>query len=149
MRGHGVSVLAVAVMALTGCAATSPTPEELAAKIRPAVVKYLTEIDPEGQVRAVLVHHGGEPVVEHYVDSAAEDYWDTRSVTKSVVSTLIGIAIDEGHIEDVQQTPGELLPSRVAEMSDETAALTLHQVLTHTAGFEPQRAGDEYYRAED
>ena len=148
MRGHGVSVLAVAVMALTGCSA-SPTPEELAVDVLPAVVKYLTEIDPEGQVRAVLVHHGGEPVVEHYVDSAAEDYWDTRSVTKSVVSTLIGIAIDEGHIEDVQQTLGELLPSRVAEMSDETAALTLHQVLTHTAGFEPQRAGDEYYLAED
>jgi len=121
VRGHGVSVLAVAVMALTGCSA-SPTPEELAVDVLPAVEKYLAEIDPEGQVRAVLVHHGGEPVVEHYVDSAAEDYWDTRSVTKSVVSTLIGIAIDEGHIEDVQQTLGELLPSRVAEMSDETAA---------------------------
>ena len=38
------------------------------------------------------------------------------------MSTLIGIAIDEGHIEDVLQTLGELLPSRVAEMSDETAA---------------------------
>ena len=70
-----LAVLAVAVMALTGCSA-SPTPEELAVDVLPAVEKYLAEIDPEGQVRAVLVLHDGEPVVEHYVDSAAEDYWD-------------------------------------------------------------------------
>lgn len=49
------------------------------------------------------MHRDGEPVVEHYVDSSAKDHWDTRCVTKSVVATLIGIAIDEGHIEDVQQ----------------------------------------------
>ena len=48
MRGHGVSLLVVAVVALTGRAATSRTPEELAAQSRPAPVKYLTEIDPEG-----------------------------------------------------------------------------------------------------
>ena len=149
MRGHGVSILVVAVVALAGCTATSPPPDELAADIRPAIEQYLAEVDPEGQVRAVLVHHDGEPVVEHYVGSSAEDHWDTRSVTKSVVATLIGIAIDEGHIESVQQTLGELLPTRAAEMSDETAALTLHQVLTHTAGFAPQGAGDEYYLAEN
>jgi CubicO group peptidase (beta-lactamase class C family) len=149
VRGLGVSVLAVAVVALTGCTASSRTPEELAVDVLPAVEEYLAEVDPEAQVRAVLVHHDGEPVVEHYVDSAAEDHWDTRSVTKSVVGTLIGIAIDDGHIEGVQQTLGELLPSRAAEMDDDTAAVTLHQILTHTAGFEPESAGDAYFLAED
>lgn len=151
MRGHGVSVLVVAVVALTGCTASSTTPEELAADVRPAVEEYLAEVDPEGQVRAVLVHHDGEAVVEHYVGSAAQDHWDTKSVTKSVVATLVGIAIDDGHIDGVQQTLGELLPSRAAEMDAETAALTLHQVLTHTAGFEPEGSGSgkEYFFADD
>jgi CubicO group peptidase (beta-lactamase class C family) len=149
VRGHGVSVLVVAVVALTGCTATSPTPEELAADVRPAVEKYLAEIDPEGQVRAVLVQLDGKPVVEHYVDSAAEDHWDTRSVTKSIVATLVGVAIDEGHIEGVQQSLGELLPSRATEMDAETAAVTLEEVLTHTAGFPPEGSGEKYFFAED
>jgi CubicO group peptidase (beta-lactamase class C family) len=149
MRGHGAAVLAVAVAALAGCTASSPTAEELAADIRPAMEEYLGAIDPEGQVRAVLVHHDGEPVVEHYVDSAAEDYWDTRSVTKSVVGTLIGIAIADGYIAGVDETLGELLPSRAAEMGEATAAVTLHQLLTHTAGFPPEGAGDDYLLAED
>ena len=151
MRGHGWSVLAVAVAALVGCSATGPTPQELAVEVRPAVEEYMTAVDPDRMVRAVLVHHDGEPVVERYVDSTADDYWDTRSVTKSVVGTLVGIAIGEGHIDGVQQSLGELLPSRKAEMSDATAAVTLHQVLTHTGGFaaDESGAGKGYFFAED
>lgn len=151
MRGHGGAVLAVAVAALVGCSANGPTPQELAVEVRPAVEQYMTAVDPEGKVRAVLVHHDGEPVVERYVESAVDDYWDTRSVTKSVAGTLVGIAIAEGHIDSVQQSLGELLPSRAAEMSDATAAVTLHQVLTHTAGFaaEESGAGNGYFFTED
>ena len=47
MRGHGVSVLAVAVMALTGCSA-SPTPEELALQVHHQV--------KAGQLRRHLAH---------------------------------------------------------------------------------------------
>ena len=151
MRGHGWSVVAVAAVALVGCSATAPTPQELAVEVRPAVEEYMATVDPDGMVRAVLVHHGGDPVVERYTDSTADDYWDTRSVTKSVVSTLVGIAIAEEHLDGVQQSLGELLPSRQAEMSDATAAVTLHQVLTHTAGFaaEESGAGKGYFFAED
>ncbi|WP_193315446.1 serine hydrolase [Nostocoides sp. F2B08] len=123
----------------------------MAADVGPAVEDYLTTVDPEGQVRAVLLHVEGEPVAERYTESGPEDYWDTRSVTKSVMSTLVGIAIGEGQIEGVESTVGELLPSRAAEMSEETAAVTLHQVLTHTGGFaaDTGNASREYFAAED
>jgi len=135
VRGRAWSVLAVALAASVGCSAPGPTPAELAKDVRPAVEEYMTTVDPDRMVRAVLVQHDGQRIVERYVDSTAADYWDTQSVTKSVVGTLVGIAIAEGHIDSVQQTLGELLPSRAAEMSASTAAVTLEQVLTHTGGF--------------
>lgn len=151
MRRHGWSVLAASTAALVGCSATGPAPQELAAEVRPALEAYLSDSDPQGKVRAVLVHHHGEPVVERYVDSTPDAHWDTQSVTKSVMGTLVGIAIADGHIDGVEQSLGELLPSRAAEMSDATAAVTLHQVLTHTGGFAADQAtvGTDYFFAED
>jgi CubicO group peptidase (beta-lactamase class C family) len=152
MRGHGlVGFGLVSALLTAGCAASGSTPEELAASIEPAVEEYMTDVDPDGQVRAVIVQHGGEPVVERYVDATADDHWDTQSVTKSVMSTLIGIAVADGHIEGVEQTLGDLLPSRAAEMTDDTAGVTLHQVLTHTGGFAGEEGGpgSDYFFAED
>jgi CubicO group peptidase (beta-lactamase class C family) len=42
-----------------------------------------------------------------------------HSVTKSVMSALIGIAIDQGYIEDVNQTITELFPDRKISNLDE------------------------------
>ena len=48
------------------------------------------------QVRSILVARGGELVLEQYYNADADAYFDVQSVTKSVVSTLIGIAIGDG-----------------------------------------------------
>ena len=96
--------------------------------------------------------HGGEPVLKRYMGGAGpEDYWEVRSVTKSVVSVLIGIAIDQGDIEGVDQTLGELLPDYADVMTPEVAAITLRQVLTHTAGFSESwdLTGLRYWESDD
>ena len=85
-------------------------------------------------VRAALVWVDGEPVVERCFDSSAEATSNVFSVTKSVMSILVGIALDEGHIGSVDQSLGQLLPSHVDTMAPEVEAVTLHQVLTMTAG---------------
>jgi len=56
-------------------------------------------------------------------------------VTKSVVSTLVGVAIADGIIEDLDQTLGELLPKQRSAMSAEVAKVTLRQLMTMSAGF--------------
>jgi CubicO group peptidase (beta-lactamase class C family) len=148
--------VAVTGFLLAGCSA-SPSgagepvdPVELAALVEPDVEEYLAAADDAGQVRAVLVHHHGVPVVERYHRSDPDEWWDTRSVTKSVMSTLVGIAIEDGHIEGTDAALGELLPDRRDEMTDEVAALTLHQVLTHTAGFgEEGSEADDYWFDDD
>jgi CubicO group peptidase (beta-lactamase class C family) len=85
-------------------------------------------------VRAVLVLVNGRPVVERYRGSTPEDSYDTFSVGKSIMSTLIGIAIAEGKLRGVDVTLGEALPHHKAMMRPEVTRTTLRQLLTMTAG---------------
>jgi CubicO group peptidase (beta-lactamase class C family) len=92
-----------------------------------------------------------ETVFEDYPQSSAGEYHDVYSVTKSVVSTLVGIAIDEGLIAGVDETLGELLPAYAGDMTNEVAGTTLRQVLTMTGGFasESSASGFSFMRAPD
>ena len=87
-------------------------------------------------VRAVLVSVDGETKISHYRHGFTEgDTTHVWSVTKSVVSTLIGVAISEGIIGSLDQTLGELLPQHRSSMSAAVAAVTLRQLMTMTGGF--------------
>jgi len=90
-------------------------------------------------VRAVLVTVGGRPLLEQYYDSSAEATGGVFSVTKSVMSILVGIALDGGDLGSVEQTLAELLPDYAATMAPEVAAITLRQVLTMTGCQETPR----------
>lgn len=145
-RAAGAGLLAI-VIALASC---TPSPaqerESIATSgVSARVTEYLEQYDEHEKVRAVLVYEDGESVFELYHGDDARDYLDLRSVTKSVVSTLIGIAIDEGLITGVDATLGELLPAYRGAMNDEVAAIPLDRILTHTAGFAGggTAAGDE------
>ena len=62
-------------------------------------------------VRAVLVDVGGQRVVEKYKQSSPTATNHVASVTKSVMSILVGIALDERRLTSLDQTVGELIPS--------------------------------------
>ena len=129
------AMVVVAAAACAGSTGTAVPKREVAAQIDAELDDYFTIADTYGQVRAVLVYHQGEPVLERYTDAEAEDYWATQSVTKSVMSLLIGVALDQGYLDSVDQTLAELLPDYAADMSPQVGAITLREVLTHTAGF--------------
>ena len=93
-------------------------------------------------VRAVLVNVDGETKIAHYRHGFTEnDYLHVWSVTKSVVSILIGIAIADGLITGLDQPLSELLPDHRKAMSDATAQTTLRQLMTMSGGF------DDYWPA--
>jgi CubicO group peptidase (beta-lactamase class C family) len=129
---------------------TSSGPEQVA-----AVFDELVEGDIGAGVykdlRAVLVLVGGRPLVERYYDSSAEATSNVASVTKSVMSILVGIALDEGVLGSVDQTLSELLPEYAAIMAPDVAGVTLGQVLTMTAGLpeDPRAATTPHYLTED
>ena len=89
-------------------------------------------------INAVLISIGGETKVAHYRNgSKPEDALNVWSVTKSVVSALIGIAIDEKIISGLDATLAELLPRYQKYLSAEEKSITLRQLMSMTAGFPP------------
>jgi len=86
------------------------------------------------QTRCSLVIKDGYLVLEEYYNGFTRN--DTQSLyscTKSVVSTLIGIAISEGKIKGVTEKLVDLLPSETMEPWMKN--ITLEKLLTMSAGF--------------
>jgi CubicO group peptidase (beta-lactamase class C family) len=92
--------------------------------------------DQFGDLRAVLVSVCGKPALQHYEKSTAASFHNVASVTKSVLATLVGIAVADGSLHGVHQNLAELLPERRKDMTSEVAAITVRQLLTMTAGLD-------------
>jgi CubicO group peptidase (beta-lactamase class C family) len=86
------------------------------------------------QVRAVVILQHGKTLLADYRGSTPRTTWDIESVTKSILSILVGKAIDEGRLS-LDQTLAELLPEHVGMMARWQQRLTLRDLLTHFGGF--------------
>lgn len=92
-----------------------------------------------------IVRHGKLVLDAYFYPYNAETRHDVASMTKSVASTLIGLAVQRGFIRDVQQPVLNFFPNRPAANSDANKRkLTLEHLLTMQAGwdcgFEPKEA---------
>jgi CubicO group peptidase (beta-lactamase class C family) len=92
----------------------------------------------------LLVERNGVLVMEDYFNGAsAADALDVRSVTKTVMSILVGIAIDQGLIRSVEETIGDYLTPVVPSLTAEKAGITIRQLLTMTSGIPWLELGSE------
>jgi CubicO group peptidase (beta-lactamase class C family) len=89
------------------------------------------------ELRSILISVDGTTELAFYQGSKATDHQHVWSVTKSVLSILVGIAVDEGKLR-LDQPLAELLPEHASVMTDDQKATTLRQLLTMTGGM----AGD-------
>lgn len=91
-----------------------------------------------GEIHSLLVYKGGQPLYEQYFDGYdAERIHEAQSITKSVASLLIGIAIDQGKIRGVDQKLLGFFPGReIANRDERKAAITLEDVLTMRSGLD-------------
>ena len=89
-------------------------------------------------IHSLLVVRHGYLVADAYVHPWTKDTkHNVYSCTKSVVSALIGIAIEEGFIDGVDQPVVDLFPDRVASNLDaDKRKMTLEHLLTMSAGLE-------------
>jgi CubicO group peptidase (beta-lactamase class C family) len=87
-------------------------------------------------LRALVIARGNCVAFEYYRKNVgAETQSPMRSVTKSVLSILIGIAIDEGYLR-LDQKLSEIFPQAFDENTDPLARdITVRDVLTKTEGF--------------
>jgi CubicO group peptidase (beta-lactamase class C family) len=88
----------------------------------------------QSDTRAFLVVHRDRLVYERYFDGAsAEDRQTSFSAAKSFLSTLVGIAVDEGHIAGVDDPVTTYLPE-LAERDPRFARITVRDLLTMSSG---------------
>lgn len=88
-------------------------------------------------VQSVVVAQAGRVVFEYHRDGAAEQLRDVQSVAKSALSTLVGIALGQGHIASLDQPVVALLPEWAALNADARAqAITVRHLLTMSTGFD-------------
>jgi CubicO group peptidase (beta-lactamase class C family) len=104
----------------------------------PAVLDDLDTAVPDiyPQVRSVLVIRHGYLVYERYWQGfTASDGHDSRSVTKSFVSALVGIALRDRHLESLDQTVEELLADHLPANADpRLRQANVKQLLAMTSG---------------
>ena len=74
---------------------------------------------------------------KYYSWGSVEKYAVVHSVTKSVTSALIGIALDKGYLKSVDQKLIEFFPEYITGESDpRKKEIRLKHLLTMSAGFE-------------
>jgi CubicO group peptidase (beta-lactamase class C family) len=123
-----------------GCASAPRSPPDLAIPAaaiaaQTSASKLLADLAPIisdnfTDVESVVVMRGGAVIFEHYKTGAdADTLRETQSVTKSILSLLVGIAIDDGSITGLNAP----LDSISAEQK---SPIMLRHLLTMTSGFE-------------
>ena len=90
------------------------------------------------RLRSLLVSHNGELIVESYFNGARPNQTtNVKSVSKTIMSALIGLAIDEGHIESLDQPISDYYGELLAELDDpRKATITVGNLLSMQAGLE-------------
>ncbi|UCH40314.1 MAG: serine hydrolase [Gammaproteobacteria bacterium] len=85
-----------------------------------------------------MLQRDGELLIEaHRMGMRADRTTNIKSVAKSIISLLVGIAIEQGHLSGVQQPIGEFFPDYFKRRPDpEKAAITIQDLLTMRAGLE-------------
>jgi CubicO group peptidase (beta-lactamase class C family) len=99
-----------------------------------------------GFVDAALVVKDGAIVAEEYRNGYGPNVaHQVSSVSKSIVSALVGIAIGEGAIRGVDQPIAELLPPELAPLTaGREPAITLRHLLGMSMGFATPDEADTY-----
>jgi len=90
------------------------------------------------RLHSLLVSHDGELVVEEYFNGRSpERPANVKSVSKSIMSALIGIAIDQGHIESLHQPISDYYAERLTgDPSSYKQRITIGNLLSMQAGLE-------------
>lgn len=112
---------------------------------------YLAEIQTRPSLNTVLIIRHGHIVFERYANGYDQHHYQLlHSMTKSVISTLVGVALQQGYLHDLDQKWEEFLPEYFTAQTDPRKKLmTLRHFLTMTSGLNPDvlaypgRLGDQ------
>lgn len=90
------------------------------------------------RLNSLLVSHGGNVVVERYFNGRdANDTANVKSVSKTIMSALIGLAIEGGYIDSLEQPVAHYLGEYFDEIDDpRKITITVGDLLSMRSGLE-------------
>lgn len=95
------------------------------------------EEEPDSRYQSVIVYNDGRIISEkHYPPGDSESPRDIRSVTKSIMSTLIGIAIDKGYIQSENDKISNYISPMGENIDAAKANIRICDLLTMSSGIE-------------
>ena len=95
---------------------------------------FLDELEGVDGARSVVVVHRDLVVAEDYWWGSPISLHHDRSVTKSITSTLVGIAIDRGFIDSIDVRMVDYLPATLRPSDRAKDNILVRHLLTHTSG---------------
>ncbi len=90
------------------------------------------------RLHSLLISHNGDLVLEEYFNgTSANRSANVKSVSKSVMSALVGIAIDQGHVTGLDQPISDYYGERLGDDAEATKRrITIGNLLSMQAGLE-------------
>lgn len=136
----GVCLVLAAACALVAAGGGASSDDSLpTSPLDPALRgELLSRADELPRLRSLLVSVDNELVEEHYYHGAsAGRVANLKSVSKSIISLLVGIAIDLGQIPSVDQSITDYFPEHFSQSADsEKSEITIENLLAMQAGLE-------------
>lgn len=105
-----------------------------------------------GNITGIIIQKDGESLYENYFNGfGADDAVHVFSVTKSVFSALVGIAVEKGHIRSADAKILDFFPGYPVKSGEDTIReVTIKDVLTMTAPYKfESEPYDEFFMSGD
>ncbi|MDE3005040.1 MAG: serine hydrolase [Gemmatimonadota bacterium] len=111
-------------------------------------------------IHSILVYRRGQLVLEEYFsgtmlsdgtyrDFSRDTLHDIFSVSKSIVSAAVGLAIASGAIESLDQAVMDFFPEYRPQVGGSLDLLTIRHLLSMTAGLEWDESSSSYFDADN
>ena len=131
-------LLAPAAAGVVLLAVSAPAAREAAAPVlaldqRTAILERAGSLP---RLRSLLVSVGGDLVEEHYFNgTTARSQANLKSASKTLISILVGIAVDRGHVA-VDQPVSDFFPDELAGADAARRGITVGDLLSMQSGLE-------------
>lgn len=112
------------------------TPSARVPATRDSIPNMVADLDEIGPISSILIDQEGEIIAEEYFGRMNSNRaHNIKSASKSILSILVGIAIDRGYLDGVHQPIGEFFPDYFEANPDSLKeAITIGDLLTMRSG---------------
>ena len=95
-----------------------------------------------GLTSLLVIRHGHLVGEQYFLGGRADSVYSARSVTKSVMALLVGIAIDQGRIASPSVPLSTYFQPPLPVLDSAKGSITIHDLLTMTSGFQWDEEGN-------